>query len=99
MDLIWGIYGIEIPEKEYKFHPKRRWRFDWAWPLQKVAAEREGGLWNAGRHVRGAGYIADMQKYNEAQRLGWRVFRFTPQQLKTGEAQTCMKKILGGSHE
>lgn len=36
-----------------------------------------------------------MEKYNEAQRLGWQVFRFTPQQLQKGDAQAFMKVIFG----
>lgn len=35
-----------------------------------------------------------MEKYNEAGKMGWRVFRFTPSELKKGIAQTFMKDIL-----
>lgn len=95
MDLIWEIYGIPPPEIEYKFCPTRKWRFDYAWPLpSKVAVEIEGAVWTHGRHTRGAGFVADMSKYNEAGKLGWRVFRFTPQQLRKGEAQEFMKAVL-----
>lgn len=76
------------------FHPTRKWRFDYAWIPQAVAVECEGGVWSGGRHTRGGGFIKDMEKYNEAARLGWRVFRFTPRQLKTGEAQAYMARVL-----
>lgn len=36
------LHDVEQPEKEYRFHPERRWRFDRAWPKQKVAVELEG---------------------------------------------------------
>lgn len=62
---------------EHRFHPTRRWRFDYALPEAKVAIEIDGGVWTYGRHNRAAGYIADMEKLNEAARLGWRVLRYT----------------------
>lgn len=47
-----------------------------------------------GRHTRGSGFVKDMEKYNAAGLLGWRVFRFTPKQLKTGEAQAFMRRVF-----
>ena len=69
------------PEREYRFHPVRRWRFDFAWEASKVAVECEGGVWVRGRHVRGSGFRKDCEKYNAATALGWRVFRVTPGML------------------
>jgi len=66
---------------EYKFDTKRRWRFDFSNKKLKLAIEIEGGVWNRGRHIRGKGFIADCEKYNQAQLLGWKVLRYTPQQL------------------
>lgn len=94
MDLIWYPYGIPTPEAEYKFHPTRKWRFDYCWPDSRIAVEIEGAIWVYGRHTRGAGFLRDMEKYNFAAKLGWRVFRFTPQQLKKGEAQAFIKPVL-----
>jgi very-short-patch-repair endonuclease len=69
------------PEREYRFHPSRRWRFDFAWPAQRVAVECEGGVWVKGRHVRGQGFIRDCWKYSNAAALGWLVLRCTPKML------------------
>lgn len=44
--------------------------------------EIEGGVWSMGRHTRGSGFVKDMEKYNAAASLGWRVFRFTPKQVR-----------------
>ena len=65
---------------EHKFC-ERRWRFDYACLIRKIAIEVEGGVWSGGRHTRGAGFIADMTKYNRATSLGWRVLRYTPDQF------------------
>ncbi len=76
--------GLPEPCREYPFHPDRRWRFDYAWPKRMLAVECEGGAWTQGRHTRGEGFIADMEKYNAAVQLGWRLLRFTPEQLLAG---------------
>ena len=62
---------------EYEFDPSRRWRFDFAWPLFKVAVELQGGTFNRGRHVRPGGYAGDCEKLNAAQQQGWIVLWFT----------------------
>lgn len=56
--------------------------------------EVEGGIWSGGRHTRGAGFIKDLEKYNMATKLGWKVFRFTPQQMKSGEAASFLHEII-----
>lgn len=73
--------GLPYPTPEYKFHPTRKWRFDWCFERASVAVEVEGGLWVNGRHNRPAGYAADIEKYNAAAAMGWRVFRCTPGML------------------
>lgn len=65
---------------EYRFHPVRRWRFDYCCPDLKIAVEIEGGAFTNGRHTRGKGFIADMEKYNNAVLLGYKLLRFTPSQ-------------------
>ena len=69
--------GIKLPEQEYRFHPKRQWRFDFAWPGIMVAVEAEGGIFISGRHNRPIGMTNDCEKYNAAVLLGWKVLRYT----------------------
>jgi len=68
---------LPTPIREWRFHPVRRWRFDFAWPDRLVAVECEGGVWSQGRHVRGRGFENDCWKYNSAAVLGWKVLRVT----------------------
>ena len=70
--------GLPAPIAEMRFHPARRWRFDFAWPDHRVAIEIEGGVWTAGRHTRGQGFLSDIEKYNAAAELGWRLLRYPP---------------------
>jgi len=78
---------------EYRFHPERKWRFDWAWPSIHVAIEYEGGTWSRGAHVRGAHFSSDCEKYNAAQIRGWKVFRLTADMLRTGQHIPIMEYI------
>lgn len=82
------------PEREFEFHPTRRWRFDFAFPDRMCAVECEGAVWTNGRHTRGSGFVADCEKYNEAARLGWFVFRFDGGAVKSGEAIKFMSAVL-----
>ena len=84
---------LPAPTPEYKFCPERRWRFDYAFVKQKIAVEQEGGVWALGRHTRGSGFIKDLEKYNKAVLLGWRVLRYTPDQMLC-EAIEDLKTIL-----
>ena len=74
---------IAAPVGEHIFFPIRKWRFDFCWPDQRIALEIEGGVFTEGRHTRGSGFINDMQKYNAAAYLGWRVIRTTWSQLNS----------------
>lgn len=80
--------GLPVPTVEWAFaraEMGRQWRLDWAWPLQRVGMECDGGAWVRGRHTRGKGFIEDMAKSNAAVLLGWRVLRYTPEQIDRGE--------------
>lgn len=97
---------LAVPEQ--KFHLKRKWRFDFilTCPIQaaessglgdvvpRVALEVEGGVWTGGRHTRGSGFKKDMEKYNEAAALGWRIIRVTPDDLCTMDTIELIKRAL-----
>lgn len=84
----------EIPEREFKFHPERKWAFDFAWPSKKLAVECEGGIWNGGRHTRPQGFINDCDKYNAAALAGWKVLRFTEQHIGSMQAIKLTREAL-----
>ena len=89
------VNELPAPETEYKFHPKRKWRFDLAWPGHMLAVEVEGGVWRGGRHTTGKGFTADCEKLNEAIILGWRVLRVTGDQIDDGSAIDWLRRALG----
>ncbi len=85
--------GLPDPVNEYRFHPVRRWRFDFAYPEQKIAFEVEGGTWNGGRHNRGSGYEKDAEKYNQAAVLGWQVYRFTGGMIRDERSTEILEQV------
>lgn len=85
--------------KEYRFHPTRRWRFDYAIPSKKIALEVEGGVFTQGRHTRSTGFLGDMEKYNEAARLGWRVVRTVPSELYTRKTVSLLRSLMNNLPE
>ena len=85
--------------KEHKFHPKRKWRFDYAIPEHKIAIEVEGGVWTGGRHIRAQGFLGDMEKYNTATLMGWRVFRTTPDDLYKMATINLLRQAINGDYQ
>ena len=86
--------GLPEPIPEYRFARPRRWRLDYAWPWHKVALEVEGGAWTGGRHTRGSGFVADIEKYNELAVRGWRLVRVVPKALLTSETVELLRRAL-----
>lgn len=92
VELICQVDDLPMPTPEYRFDQTRRWRFDWSWPQAFVALEIEGGAYTRGRHTRGSGFVKDIEKYNRAVELGWKVFRCTPSTVHLG--MQCVGKAL-----
>jgi hypothetical protein len=85
--------GVPAPELEWRFST-RKWRLDFAWIDAKVALEVEGGVWTGGRHVRPKGFLKDVEKYNHAALLGWRLIRCTPSELGSKDNVAAIKAAL-----
>lgn len=83
-------------EREYRFAKPRRWRFDFTFETGGQAGwavEVEGGSFNGG-HRRGVEANKDCEKSNAAVMLGWKVLRFTPYMVETGEAIATIEAAL-----
>ncbi len=84
--LLWRVAQGPPLEREFRFHPERKWRADFAHPGSRTLIEVEGGIFlkGGGRHSRGTGYANDAEKYLEAALHGWTVLRLTERQLEIG---------------
>ena len=87
-------YKIEF-QTEFQFNPERKWRADFYILGSKVLIEVEGGIWSNGRHTRAQGYLGDMEKYNSAQELGYSVYRYSTEQVKSGKAIEDIRRLVG----
>lgn len=87
-------HKIKKPVTEHKFLKDRKFRFDFAWPDEKIAVEIEGGIWTGGRHTRGKGYLKDMEKYNLAVLNSWKVLRFSTDQIMKNETYMNIKRLF-----
>jgi hypothetical protein len=91
-NLLMSEYGQGL-ETEHRFHPTRKWRFDYAWPEQMIAIEYEGIKGSKARHTTLTGYTNDCDKYNQAVLLGWKVLRFTTVHFSIGRKGRCGQTI------
>ena len=85
---------IARPTPEYKFHPVRKFRLDFAWVEDRLGLEVDGGVWSGGAHGRGTGIVRDQEKTNLAIGLGWRILRVTPQHLCTEQTIQYIQDAL-----
>lgn len=92
----WSMLAGNMPDPvtEYPFSAVigRKHRFDVAFPFHKIAVEIEGNAWNVkggGKHMQDA----DLEKYNIAALLGWRVFRYSPAMLENNPAG-CIEQVV-----
>lgn len=86
--------NVPRPTPEHVFHNSRKWRFDYCWIDQMVVLEVEGGIFIRGRHSRGAGMKEDMDKYNEAAVLGYRIVKVVPTELCSFNTINLLRRIL-----
>lgn len=87
--------GLSDFRRELEFcAPERLWRFDFAIERLGIAIEIEGGIFTEGRHSRGRGYQRDLEKYNTATALGWRVFRFSVEDVLRGREIPILTYVL-----
>jgi very-short-patch-repair endonuclease len=93
--LYWsGLGGPEL-QREFVFHPERKWRADFAHVESRTLIEVEGGIFikGGGRHNRAAGFIADAEKYLAAFLAGWNVVRLTEAQITAPNVERIIRRV------
>jgi hypothetical protein len=97
-----GVCNLPAHERNYRFHPTRKWEIDFAWPQFKIGLEIQGGIWGksaddktGGAHGHPIGITRDMHKHNALLALGWSVYLFAPADVKNGKAVKHLESVLG----
>ncbi len=106
---LWEAQGLPRAVAEHRFHPDRKWRFDYAFGVGdrseklgveiKIAVEVQGGIWTKGRHTRGAALVKEWEKLNTAAAMGWRVLFVAPGKENSTEFVTLLEAALGTQNE
>ena len=88
---LWRSMYPELPdpERNYRFHPTRKWEVDFAWPDQKFGVEIDGDVHRM-RHKRNA----DAEKGRALLAAGWRVEHYTSDNLKDKPVQS-VEEVAG----
>ena len=94
---LWRAAGGPPLEAEFRFHPQRRWRADFAHVPSRTLIEIEGGIYVQGRHNRAAGFAADIEKYLEAALDGWRVVRLGRAELTFPVVERLVAMVDGAA--
>lgn len=88
-DTLTTMFGEDEVICEHRFHPVRRWRFDYAIPQIKLAVEYHGHAGFVGKGASGhstiKGLTNDCEKMNSAIAAGWKVLAFTALHFRYSE--------------
>lgn len=90
------ISALRLPRgvREFKGIEGRQFRCDLAWPNLKICVEVDGGDQSFGRHSRAGGMASDAEKQNLLTLAGWRCFRFTGSQVRSGAAIAFLERVF-----
>ena len=65
----------------------RKMRADFGLPAKRILIEVQGGVYTRQAHSSISGILADNERLNLATINNWRMMRFTPDQIASGEAK------------
>ena len=89
----WRLLAADLPEpeREYRFHPTRKWRLDFAWPEYRLGVEIDGQV----HAIRGK-RNRDAEKSRALNDLDWRVQRYTSDDMRDRPIQVIeeVERIL-----
>lgn len=91
--LIWAGMG-SVFETQVRFHPTRKWLFDFYAAPYKLAVEIHGGTFAQGYHTRGVGFDQDREKIHAAIELGITVLEFTSTSIDDGSGIALTERML-----
>jgi hypothetical protein len=86
---------LPTPTQQALVIPGRKFRYDGAFPSERVVYDINGGTWNPRmRHSGGAGYEKDCEKHCLAVLAGWWPLVFTGKMVREGVAVDLLAMVL-----
>jgi very-short-patch-repair endonuclease len=86
--VLWDALKGQYLDREYKFHPKRRFRADFVHKPSMTMIEIEGY-----GHQKQNRYTTDLEKYNLAATMGWTLVRLTAAKITANDLQAIIDFI------
>lgn len=90
--LAWNLTAcgglLSVYERQYRYIPGRQFRADFAWPVQRLIVEVQGGVFTGQAHGSISGVVKDIERLNVATLHGWAILRFVPSQVYDDIAET-----------
>jgi very-short-patch-repair endonuclease len=77
-------------DREYRWHPSRKFRSDFALVQDRILIEIEGS-----GHRTYSRFLSDIDKYNQATVHGWSLLRCQPKQVAGGYIMDLLEEMLG----
>lgn len=86
---------LRIPYwRQYRYVPGRQFRADFGIPERKLLIEVQGGVFSRRAHGSITGVLKDNERLNQATLQGYRVLRFTPDEVMDGRAKETVAQCL-----
>jgi len=95
--MLWLLHDAGLDkdfEREVRLLPGRKFSFDFASRLYRIAIEVQGGTFQNMGHSTGLGIRRDYEKSNLAQVEGWIVLHFDASMLDNGEAISMVQRAI-----
>src|SRR5574337_580463 len=85
------LRALKAPEWErnFRFHPDRRWELDFAWPEDRFAVEIDGEV-----HRIKERFHSDIEKHATALRMGWKILRLDGRAVRAGAGVDWALELL-----
>ncbi len=82
------------PQREFRFAPPRRWRWDLSYEHLRLGIEVQGARWSKSTHNGGARQTKSFDKLNTAALLNWRVLYVNAEMIADGSALALIQRAL-----
>ncbi|SSQ21424.1 Uncharacterised protein [Acinetobacter baumannii] len=90
-----ALDNLEIKyEKKFQFKSTKHWRFDFHLIEHRILVEIAGGPWSGGRGGKLANKAWSLDRYDQAEGMGYKIERFHPDSILSGYVINWIKSEL-----